>query len=120
MQDVIIRNHNAIDLVLEYRDNPNAVLYLDPPYLPSVRTAPDAYRFEMNAQDHMHLLDAIRHSKATIFLSGYPSPLYAHYLPKWYTLDRIVANSSGQNEKKQERVERLWCNKELPGWSPVQ
>lgn len=111
MRHVILANQPAEKLILEYRDVPNCVMVLDPPYLPDTRMTKDAYRFEMNGRDHMHLLDAIRMSKATFFLCGYPSPLYTEYLPGWHCVETVVANSSGQSKTKESRTECLWSNK---------
>lgn len=68
----------------------------------------------MTARDHMKMLDSIRMSRAAFFLSGYPSELYDEYLPGWYCQKRIVANHSGQNRKKEKRVECLWSNRPFP------
>jgi DNA adenine methylase len=117
IQGVTIASKPALELIHTYLDDPSAVLYLDPCYLPCTRKSREVYEYEMTARDHMHLLDAIRISKAAIFLSGYRSDLYAEYLPKsmgWNRIEWVVSNSSGQNKIKEPRIECVWSNRPLP------
>ena len=94
-------------------NNINVCIYLDPPYLPSTRTARDTFRREMTGADHMAMLLRIRHAKAAIFLSGYPSAMYSEMLPGWHCFKIVVPNSSGQNRVKQSRIECVWSNRPL-------
>src|SRR5262249_41861795 len=99
----------AVDLIEEY-DGPQTLFYCDPPYLPTTRTAPDAYRHEMTVEDHEELLEVLLGGRGAVYLSGYASPLYDEALAGWEWVDWDMPNHSGQGKRKQRRVERLWMN----------
>ena len=99
----------ALDLIRRY-DGPDTVIYADPPYVPSTRTAPDAYRYEMTADQHRELLRALRGCRGAVFLSGYRSPLYDEALAGWGRVDWNMPNHSGQGRSKQRRTESVWIN----------
>lgn len=67
------------------------------------------YRYEMNEQDHLELLEALKQHTGPVILSGYPSEMYGRELKNW---NRITRKSYNQNADK--RTEALWCNFDLP------
>lgn len=64
--------------VIEYYDNPEAVFYLDPPYVHETRSEGmrDVYVNEMSDEDHRRLIKVILECKGAVVLSGYDSDLY--------------------------------------------
>jgi DNA adenine methylase len=94
--------------VIRQHDGPDTLLYLDPPYVPSTRTARSAYRHEMTVEQHVELLDALAAVRGSVVLSGYHSPLYDDALATWDRVERNMPNHSGQGRTKQRRVECLW------------
>lgn len=121
LQNAEILNNDAINLLI-YRkdilDNPNTLIYLDPPYLLSTRKSKKCYENEMSDIDHEVLLKTItRYSSAKIMISGYDSALYENelmqdfrYYPNWNKCHIEVANNSGQSKTKQKRIETVWRN----------
>jgi DNA adenine methylase len=107
LRGVEIRRAPALELIRQH-DGPETVVYADPPYLPSTRTARTAYRHEMAAGDHAELLEALGQCRGTVVLSGYPSPLYDRRLAGWERVEFDLPNHSGQGETKQRRTEVLW------------
>lgn len=92
----VIRGHNG----------PEALVYADPPYLRSTRTASgNAYTHEMTESDHEELLQVLLGHKGMVILSGYENDLYNDMLRGWRkeTL-RTTA------ERGAKRVESLWIN----------
>lgn len=83
-------------------------LAADPPYLLNTRCGKQ-YRYEMNEQDHVQLLDSLKQHKGGVILSGYPSDMYDRELPGW---NRITKKSYNQNAD--QRTEVLWCNFDVP------
>ena len=79
---VQIEQSDALRLVERY-DNPQCLIYLDPPYLRSTRRSGALYRCELDEKYHKRLLDAICKSHANILISGYDSPLYREALAGW-------------------------------------
>jgi DNA adenine methylase len=109
MRGVVIESKPALDLI-EAHDSPDTLFYVDPPYLPETRDAGGDYRHEMDRNDHIALLDALRAARGRVILSGYPSPVYDAALPGWRRVERR-AHADGARE----RVEVLWLNFQQEG-----
>lgn len=104
-------------------DNPNAVVYIDPPYCKDTRTAKSVYKYEMEVLNadvidsskeltHEGILELISSSKCRFIISGYNNFLYnniSKYITRhieFYTFN--MPNNSGQTKIKTRRVECLW------------
>jgi DNA adenine methylase len=103
----------ALDLIAKYGAEPDALLYVDPPYLGTTRDHRNNYRHEMKAEvDHRDLADALHAARAAAVVSGYASDLYDRELyADWdrMTLAAYTGNSSGDRT----RTEVLWSNRPL-------
>lgn len=106
-----IYEQNGLKILWRTRCSPNALLYMDPPYLIETRTAKKAYgKFECSDKFHRVMLKmALRH-KGKIMISGYRSKLYDTMLAGWRRVDFDVPNNSGQGKTKQRRIECIWMN----------
>jgi len=103
----------ALELIQQYGQHPDVLLYLDPPYLGSTRTgSTTGYRMEMAGEsDHAEMLAAIADLPCAVVLSGYASDQYDGALTDW---DRVeIAASTGQGSVWSERTEVLWSNREV-------
>jgi len=97
------------------------MVYLDPPYMPSVRSenALNVYDCEMSANDHIKLLTLLQRAKCRVLLSGYlheGMDTYCEYLlPYGYQcyFGGAYDKSCSVLETAQGK-EYLWCNYELP------
>ena len=107
LKNVQIENRPAIDLIRKFNHD-NVLIYADPPYLLDTRGGRQ-YRYEMNTQDHLVMLDVLKQHKGTVILSGYPNEMYDRELKGW---NKIVQKSYNQNSEK--RTEVLWYNFEIP------
>jgi DNA adenine methylase len=109
LRDVKVLCRPALD-VIRKEDTPATLYYLDPPYLPETRTAPDVYEHEMSRADHEELLDVVLAVKGKVILSGYPSELYDQTLAGWsrYAFDK--PNHAAGGKTKGREIEVLWCN----------
>ena len=72
---VQIEHMDALRLIERY-DNPDVLMYLDPPYVRASRKSGRLYRHEMDDEQQRQLLELIVTSRAKIVLSGYRSELY--------------------------------------------
>lgn len=103
----------ALDLIAKYGNQPDVLLYVDPPYLGSTRTGSwDGYPHEVRGEDdHRELAEALHAARAAVVLSGYGSDLYDRELyPDW---DRVTfAAGTGQGGWG-NRTEVLWSNRPL-------
>lgn len=91
--------------LLDAMRDPDAVVYLDPPYLDSTVRTPGLYRkwFGSDGQ-HRSLLRWATLARCRVLISGYWSPLYAEMLEPW-RLTRYSAMTRGG-----VREECLWMN----------
>lgn len=100
---VLIENKDASAICARY-DRPDALIYLDPPYVPETRSG-KYYRHEMSDDDHSKLLDLLIETEAMVVISGYQSELYRHKLGSWHSVE-IAAYTDGASQ----RTEVLWMN----------
>lgn len=114
LQHVSLEAQPALDIIAKYGDQPDVLLYVDPPYLGSTRTRSwDGYEHEMRKpEDHRALAEALHAARAAVVISGYPSDLYDLELyPGW---DRhTMAAGTGQGDGWANRTEVLWSNRPL-------
>lgn len=105
----------AADLIGRYGRHPGVLLYVDPPYLASVRTlnngrgrGPD-YAHELRTDDeHRELAASLRAARAAVVLSGYGSPLYDELFGDWHRLGLPGVAGNGTDSA---RTEVLWSNR---------
>lgn len=106
LQKVVIERKPALEVIQGY-DSPEALHYVDPPYVHSTRKRVDAargYRHEMTDKDHAELSELLKSVKGAVILSGYPSPLYEKLYSDWERVDKTGAFCDGA----QTRTEVLW------------
>lgn len=110
LKRVLVLNRDGCEVIRQF-DVPDAVLYVDPPYVPTTRTSPDVYAYEMTTEQHADLLDTLLEVKhAHVALSGYRCPLYDQKLAGWRRVDREVANHAAGGRVKRKMVESLWLS----------
>lgn len=117
---VVIEHRPALE-VLAAHDDPNALHYVDPPYLPDTRSPKSrrsgekyhAYAHEMTEADHEEMLAALRAVEGMVILSGYPSDLYEHALEGWHRVEK-AAHADGARK----RTEVLYLNPAAAAASP--
>lgn len=82
------------------------LVYLDPPYLMSVRSSPRRiYRCELTEADHVRLLGVIKGLTCMVIISGYRSELYERELKGWRVETFQTTNRGGGLV-----TEYLWLN----------
>lgn len=85
--------------------NPNTLVYCDPPYLLSTRSSTHhLYEYEMADVDHRRLLRWVRTTSCRVMISGYWSAMYGSHLRKWRCTRFMAMTRGGLAE------ECLWCN----------
>lgn len=105
---------NETDII----NNPNAVVYIDPPYVFSSRTIKKIYKHEIPTYDkdtpdphnvltHEGIWAMIRNARCRFYVSGYYSKVYEDFGAR-VIFSKDIANHSGQSKKKQRRTEILW------------
>lgn len=106
LKETQIENTDALTLIERYNSD-DTLIYLDPPYLQSLRKK-NMYAFEMTDKQHIQMLNLIKNSKSKIILSGYDNELYDSELSEWTTAEKDTIAQMGLS-----RTEKLWMNFEL-------
>ena len=86
LQGVVIEQRAAQD-VIRAQDTPDTLFFIDPPYMPSTRSA-SGYRCEMTEAEHLALLEQLLAVQGLVVLAGYPSVLYDRVLFDWIRVER--------------------------------
>jgi DNA adenine methylase len=119
LHQVSLECRPALDVITDYGQHPEVLLYVDPPYLGSTRGdgargGTSRYAHEMLGEaEHRDLAAALRGCAASVVLSGYPSDLYSDLYEGW---DRVeFAAGTGQSAKGEwsTRTEVVWSNRPL-------
>lgn len=95
LKGVQIENRPAVELIRKFAFD-NVLIYSDPPYLMSTRGGRQ-YRFEMDTEDHIELLDALKRHPGPVIVSGYASELYDRELDGWA---RMTATAYNQKRRQ--------------------
>jgi DNA adenine methylase len=101
---VVIEHDDAIR-VIQRNDRPDALIYIDPPYLTATGHGTRIYTHDFKASDHRKLAEAIQCLQAMVVLSGYPSELYDELFSHWQRHERQAHTDSGR-----ARTEVIWLN----------
>lgn len=109
---VVIEQRDALEVARQH-DQPNALHYFDPPYLPETRSDKSrktgeryhAYRHEMSTADHHIFLAGVQSLVGAVVISGYPSSSYDDALHGWRRV-HCAAMADGAAA----RIEVLWIN----------
>ncbi len=103
LKEAQIENINALTLIERY-NNPETLLYVDPPYLQSIRKR-NLYKYEMTDMQHIELLELLKTSKSKVCLSAYNNQLYNDMLEGWYSVEKQTTAQGGV-----KRTEKLYMN----------
>ena len=103
LRGVQIENMPAVELIQRF-NYPNVLIYADPPYVLSERHGKQ-YRFEMEDDAQVDLLDVILAHKGPVLISGYDNDLYNDRLHSWH---REETDCYSQVCSKKREV--LWMN----------
>lgn len=111
LRGVEVVHADALDW-LDTLDGPDALFYLDPPYLRTVRAPNSLYgQYEMSDDDHRSLCLLIRRLEGKVVLSGYPSPMYDELLGQWRRVVReAYAHARPGGGPRSKKTEALWMN----------
>lgn len=103
LRSVYIEQDDAAAVMIRW-DAPDALHYVDPPYVTSTRTAGcRGYAHEMDDAAHRDLAAVLHSLRGAIILSGYRSDLYDELYTDWERIDRRAWADGGR-----DRVECLW------------
>jgi DNA adenine methylase len=111
LRGVIIEQRPAQQL-LTMHDGPDALFYLDPPYLFGTRSKKrkgsdlyHGYKHEMSDDAHVALIARVQQLKGMVVISGYHSDLYDEGLAGWRRVEK-----RSQTDQGGKRTEVMWIN----------
>lgn len=110
----------AAEIIALYGRHEGNLLYVDPPYLESVRkkcsggrSRGPLYAHELRTDaDHAALLEALLGCRSAVVLSGYPSELYDSMLESWHRAE--ISTTTGNGGADRDRTEVVWSNRPFP------
>lgn len=95
-----IENDEGIEIIKRY-DQLHTLFYLDPPYLPELRSerwTSSAYRCEVDEHYHRQLLELLLEPlQGMVVISGYPSDLYDERLIGWQRVETTARTTNTSN-----------------------
>lgn len=105
-----IHNKDCVDFI-ERLDHPDAMLYVDPPYIGHDKEY-------IEATDHNALADALHQFAGYVVISGYQSDDMEELYGDWSRIDNAPKTSAMSNTKQggklTKRIESIWINKDVP------
>lgn len=106
LKAVQIEQLDAVECIRRY-DNADALIYVDPPYLPELRERGGRYDYEWVKVDHVRAAEALHRCRGLVVMSGYACPLYVdlYEAQGWTRRDREQQTNSGG-----QRIESLWLS----------
>jgi len=105
LKNAQIENTDAVQLI-KASDDPECLIYADPPYLGDTRGRKRIYRLEMlDEAHHAELLDALISHSGPVIISGYDCRLYNERLAGWRKETHVGRSNSGA-----KRRETIWLN----------
>jgi DNA adenine methylase len=112
---VALENGDALDLIPRY-DQPDAVIYCDPPYAPETRLEPaKGYRHDVDGDFWPRLCDALQDVKhASVLLSGYPCQATEDLGWQAISLPRKRSVQARAGSTLSNAPEVLWRNSNAP------
>ena len=102
LRSVSLECRDALDVIRAY-GLPDAVLYVDPPYLADTRYGLQYLDEFQTLDQHELLLDALEETPAAVVLSGYTHPVYERRLRDWERHE-----ISSMNMRGAPRTEVVW------------
>lgn len=116
LRTVQIEQRDAVDVIRAY-DAEDCVMYIDPPYFGRASVSTADYRHDMPAEaEHRKLANVLNGCRATVFLSGYASPLYEDLYAGWSRYARAVQRLSSQQrvgDGEHHATEVIWSNRPI-------
>lgn len=111
LRRVVILNRNALSVIVQ-QDGLNTLFYLDPPYYPDSRAAPEVYAHEMSVADHWTLLGRLATIEGKFMLSGYRNLSYDQAAESngWRRVDFDLPNHAAGGKEKRRMTECVWMN----------
>lgn len=101
LKNVVVENKDFENLIKVY-DRPNALFYLDPPYL----GAEKYYNVEFSMEDHIKLKECLSKIKGKFILS-YNDDDYIKALYSGYCIESVVRDNALSNNKEYRRYKEL-------------
>lgn len=104
LKDVQILNEDAIDTIKRVKDNFDALIYVDPPYVGHEKE----YRFHV---DYANMVDLLRGARAKVIVSEYLEA--EHHYVGWRKVEKTTAGrarTGAHNTKARSKTEVLFMN----------
>lgn len=108
LRHVQVMNLGAIDFLNKFNNDPNSLVYFDPPYPQKSRTGKFYGDYDLFENLHVPSAEILQQSSAAVVVSGYQSEEYDSLYHGWQRIDKT---NYVQGNKK--RVESIWVNEKI-------
>jgi DNA adenine methylase len=97
LAQVSIECRDAIDVIADYGNSPDALVVADPPYPTEVRAKGGGgrYRTDATSQHHHQLAETLGAITGKAVIFTYPNPLYARLYQDWNRIELTATKQSG-------------------------
>ncbi len=122
LKNVIVEHMDAVEVIKKYQSK-DALIYLDPPYVPSTRSTSGTAQYDVDYtyEQHEELLSVLLKCPSQIIISGYPNELYDDTLlskgwekRSWKVTNSAVVRTRSQSSKvgqlKGGQEECIWIS----------
>lgn len=82
LRGVIVHNSDYKKVCTKH-DTYETLHFVDPPYLKKTRTAKNGYKYDLDDEEQIDMLNFLKTLKGRVVLCGYPSELYDRELKGW-------------------------------------
>lgn len=107
LKNVQITDRDAIEVIKKFGQDPDALIYFDPPYLKETRIVKNGYgNNEVDIQFHVDAADELNKCDAGVCISGFQSDLYSDLYKDWTRIDKTGSYASSNKQ----RTESIWIN----------
>ena len=98
-------NKDALEVIAKFQDEPNTLIYLDPPYVSETRATTTGYTHEGDEDLHTAVARLVHECAGYIVICGYDSVLYDELYPDWHTVRHPSRVNGGAS-----KIETLWLS----------
>lgn len=96
-------NKNALEVIKKFKNEPNALIYLDPPYIKETRAMVTGYNHESEEALHTVVAELVHDCAGYVVICGYTSDLYSDLYADWHKVNRTARVNGGGSKQ-----ETLW------------
>lgn len=105
---------NGLRIIEQYINEPDYLIYADPPYVPHTMRSKNHYRYSWSDEDHKNFVDLVKDARAKMVISGYDSVLYDELEENGWKKVFIKEKHVSMSGTSRKAAEFLYFNFDIP------